>query len=68
MLTASASVSLWQLFVIFLRLGCSSFGGPVAHLGYFHHEFVEKRRWYSEQGYAALVAQLYTGMDLRRFY
>ncbi|MDP2713358.1 chromate efflux transporter [Rheinheimera sp.] len=56
MTTSSVSVPLWQLFIIFFRLGCSSFGGPVAHLGYFHHEFVEKRRWYSAQSYAELVA------------
>ena len=56
LLTPSQSVSSWHLFVIFLRLGCTSFGGPVAHLGYFHHEFVQKRRWYSEQGYADIVA------------
>ena len=56
LLTPSQCVSSWQLFFIFLRLGCTSFGGPVAHLGYFHHEFVQKRRWYSEQGYADILA------------
>lgn len=45
-----------ELFRIFLGLGCTSFGGPVAHLGYFHNEFVDKRRWLSEQAYADLVA------------
>ncbi|WP_166839472.1 chromate efflux transporter [Rheinheimera pleomorphica] len=55
-MSAKSAVSLWQLFVIFLRLGCTSFGGPVAHLAYFRHEFVEKRRWYSEQHYAQTVA------------
>jgi len=48
--------SLWQLFIIFLTLGCTSFGGPLAHLGYFRFEFVEKRRWLSDQDYAELVA------------
>lgn len=48
--------SLWQLFIIFLRLGCSSFGGPLAHLGFFRFEFVQKRRWLNEQDYAELVA------------
>lgn len=48
--------SLWQLFVIFLRLGCTSFGGPVAHLGYFREEFVAKRRWLSDSSYSDLVA------------
>lgn len=45
-----------HLFLIFLRLGLTSFGGPVAHLGYFHHEFVVRRRWLSEFEYAELVA------------
>lgn len=46
----------WQLGLIFLRLGCTSFGGPIAHLGYFHYEFVKKRAWFSEQHYADMVA------------
>lgn len=49
-------ISRWQIFLIFLRLGLTSFGGPVAHLGYFHHEFVERRRWLKEEAYADLVA------------
>lgn len=44
------------IFLIFLRLGLTSFGGPVAHLAYFRHEFVERRRWLGEQAYADLVA------------
>lgn len=48
--------SLWQLFIVFLTLGCTSFGGPLAHLGFFRFEFVEKRRWLSDQDYAELVA------------
>jgi chromate transporter len=46
----------WAVFVIFLRLGLTSFGGPVAHLGYFHAEFVVRRRWLGERAYADLVA------------
>jgi chromate transporter len=38
------------------RLGCTSFGGPVAHLGYFHQEYVVRRRWLDERSYADLVA------------
>ena len=38
------------------RLGLTSFGGPIAHLGYFHAEYVERRRWLDEQTYADLVA------------
>ncbi|MGX9718917.1 chromate efflux transporter [Stenotrophomonas acidaminiphila] len=48
--------SAWRVFLVFLRLGLTSFGGPVAHLGYFHAEFVARRRWLDERGYADLVA------------
>ncbi len=44
------------ILLIFLRLGLTSFGGPVAHLGYFRAEFVERRKWLSEAAYADLVA------------
>lgn len=46
----------WAVFLIFLRLGFTSFGGPVAHLGYFRTEFVQRRRWLSESAYAELIA------------
>jgi len=45
-----------QIFMIFLRLGLTSFGGPVAHLGYFRDEFVARRKCLSEHDYADLVA------------
>ena len=45
-----------QILLIFLRLGCTSFGGPIAHLGYFRAEFVAKRQWLSEAAFADLVA------------
>jgi chromate transporter len=48
--------SAWQVFLIFLRLGLTSFGGPIAHLGYFHEEFVSRRRWLEDKTYADLVA------------
>jgi chromate transporter len=51
-----AEHSPWAVFLIFLRLGLTSFGGPVAHLGYFHAEFVARRRWLGERAYADLVA------------
>src|SRR6266571_1899208 len=38
------------------RLGVTSFGGPIAHLGYFHAEYVARRKWLDEQTYADLVA------------
>jgi chromate transporter len=45
-----------EVFRAFLLLGLSAFGGPVAHLGYFHREFVLRRRWLSEQAFAQLLA------------
>lgn len=53
---AAPSSSAMSIFRIFLRLGLTSFGGPVAHLGYFREEFVERRRWLSEHAYGDLVA------------
>ena len=44
------------IFRVFLHLGLTSFGGPIAHLGYFRREFVERRQWLSESAYADLVA------------
>src|SRR5688500_1957315 len=38
------------------RLGLTSFGGPIAHLGYFHEEYVKRRKWLDEKSYADLVA------------
>jgi chromate transporter len=43
-------------FLLFLRLGLTSFGGPVAHLGYFRQEFVERRKWLTEEAFVDLVA------------
>ena len=45
-----------EVFVAFLKLGLTSFGGPIAHLGYFRDELVVRRRWIDEKGYADLVA------------
>lgn len=45
-----------SIFLCFLRLGLTSFGGPIAHLGYFRDEFVGRRAWLSESAYARLVA------------
>jgi chromate transporter len=44
-----------EVFAVFLRLGLTSFGGPVAHLGYFRAECVDRRRWLSDAAYADLV-------------
>jgi chromate transporter len=43
------------IFWSFLRLGCTSFGGPIAHLGYFRNEFVFRRKWLDESAYADIV-------------
>jgi chromate transporter len=45
-----------ETFLVFLRLGCFSFGGPVAHLGYFQEAFVTRRRWITQERFADLVA------------
>ncbi len=51
-----SSASTTEVGVAFLKLGLTSFGGPVAHLGYFRTEFVERRKWLSDADYADLVA------------
>lgn len=45
-----------EVFGEFLRLGLTSFGGPVAHLGYFRDRFVQRRRWFDDEAYADLIA------------
>ncbi|HMP43321.1 MAG TPA: chromate transporter, partial [Roseiflexaceae bacterium] len=47
--------SFGEVLLTFLRLGLTSFGGPVAHLGYFRSEIVERRKWVDEATYADLV-------------
>jgi chromate transporter len=46
----------WQVFVVALGLGLTSFGGPIAHLGYFERAYVQRRRWLSADDYAGIVA------------
>ena len=53
---ATKRESAFTVFKIFLKLGCTSFGGPIAHLGYFREEFVNRRKWITDQAYADLVA------------
>jgi len=48
--------SFFEVLRAALRLGLTSFGGPIAHLGYFHEEYVKRRKWIDEQSYADLVA------------
>ena len=54
--TPAAAGGALEVLRVFTRLGLTSFGGPVAHLGYFRTEFVERRRWMDEAAYAELVA------------
>ena len=51
-----SQVSLLEILGVTTRLGLTSFGGPIAHLGYFHEEYVNRKRWVDEQSYAELVA------------
>ena len=44
-----------EVLAVFLKLGLTSFGGPIAHLGFFHRELVERRRWVSEEQFAQLL-------------
>ena len=48
--------SAWGILLIFLRLGLTSFGGPIAHLGYFREEFVARKKWLDDAAYADLVS------------
>ncbi len=45
-----------EVFIVAFKLGCTSFGGPTAHLGYFHDEYITRRQWLDERSYAELVA------------
>src|ERR1700723_167201 len=51
-----ASHSPFEVLRVFLKLGLISFGGPIAHIGYFRDEFVLRRRWLDDEAYADLVA------------
>ena len=53
----TAAAGHWlEVLAVFLRLGLTSFGGPIAHLGYFHDDLVVRRKWLEEKMYADLVA------------
>ncbi|WP_088103655.1 chromate transporter [Halalkalibacter urbisdiaboli] len=49
-------ILLFEILMVSTRLGLTSFGGPIAHLGYFHEEYVRRRKWMDEKSYADLVA------------
>lgn len=46
----------YEVFMVFLKLGLTSFGGPIAHLGYFRAELVERRRWINDDQFGHLLA------------
>ncbi|WP_010648737.1 chromate transporter [Oceanobacillus massiliensis] len=48
--------TLLEILMVSTRLGFTSFGGPIAHLGYFHEEYIRRRKWMDEKSYADLVA------------
>jgi chromate transporter len=47
---------LFEVLIVSTKLGLTSFGGPIAHLGYFHNEYIRRRKWMDERSYAELVA------------
>jgi chromate transporter len=48
--------NIWEVMMISLRLGLTSFGGPIAHLGYFEHAYVKKKKWLSHEDFSRMVA------------
>jgi len=54
--TVAGGGSIGEVLSAFLKLGCTSFGGPIAHVGYFRQEFVEKRKWIDDTEFARLLA------------
>ena len=52
----SKTEALLEVFAVSAKLGLTSFGGPIAHLGYFHDEYIRRRKWMDERSYADLVA------------
>lgn len=48
--------SVWHIFITFLVLGLTSFGGPIAHIGYFHQAFIKQKKWLSEDEFSQILA------------
>ena len=61
MTEARAQGRVAKVLAAFFRLGCTSFGGPIADLGYFWAEFVARRRWLEESESADIAARIETG-------
>ncbi len=49
-------ISFTEMFWVFFKLGLTSFGGPIAHIGYFHKLFVEQKKWFSAEEYSEMVS------------
>ena len=56
MTTMSQKPSILHIFFTFLKLGCTAFGGPIAHLAYFHKTLIQNRQWISPDVYANLIS------------
>ena len=52
----SSKITFAEMFWVFFKLGLTSFGGPIAHIGYFHKLFVEQKKWFSAEEYAEIVS------------
>ena len=48
--------NVWDVLLVATRLGMTSFGGPIAHIGYFREEYVVRREWLNEESFGELVA------------
>ncbi len=55
-MTTKNEITPWSIFLVFLKLGLTSFGGPIAHLGFFREEFVHRKQWLNDKSYADLLA------------
>lgn len=55
-MTQNNKTAVWQIFLTFLVLGLTSFGGPIAHIGYFHQAFIKQKKWLTEAEFSQLLA------------
>jgi chromate transporter len=52
----TSAPSVLHIFLVFLKLGCTSFGGPIAHLAFFNDELIKRRQWLSQPTYTNLMS------------
>ena len=60
-------VTPWRIFIAFLTMGLTAFGGPVAHIGYFRTEFVERRKWVDGDQFQDLIAKYAAERDAKGY-